>query len=109
MYIQKGLTIMKNKFTSLLLLFILLLSACNDNDELSGKTFKVASPPGPIEEHSDDPDRYYPIMTLDFLDGKVNTNSNLDGKGTYELNDNVLDLHFENENETLKLWRIRIK
>ena len=90
-------------FNLLLLLYLLLLSACNNEDELSGKTFKVASPPGPIMEHIDDPDRYYPIMTLEFLDGKVSTNSIHDGEGTYELNDNVLVLHFENENETLKL------
>ncbi|WP_405096926.1 hypothetical protein [Oceanobacillus sp. FSL H7-0719] len=91
---------MRKRFISLLLLFGLLLSACNANDELSGRTFEIAthSPEMQIE----DSDRFSPIVTLNFSEGNVFSNP-IYGEGTYELNDNVLVLHYENENESLNL------
>ncbi len=91
---------MKKRFNLLLLLFVLLLSACNNEAELSGKTFKVAYP-SPVKE-MDDPNRYNPIMTLEFIDENVVHNT-IYGEGTYELNDDVLVLYFENENENLEI------
>ncbi|GAB3807763.1 hypothetical protein GCM10028868_37690 [Virgibacillus kimchii] len=42
-------------------------------------------------------------MTLEFLDGKIITNS-LDGEeGIYELKDDKLVVQFENENESLEI------
>lgn len=100
---EKGGFMMKKQFIFLLFIFILLLSACSSSDELSGKTFKIANLPAPEEGYIDNPDKYDSIMTVELLDGKVVTDSIHKGQGTYELNDNVLVLHFENENETLKL------
>lgn len=79
-------------------LSVLLLSACSNTDELSGKTFDVSSVSSP-----DNPDKYYPIMTLEFLDGKIITNSIAGEEGTYVLKDNELVIQFENVNETLEL------
>jgi major membrane immunogen (membrane-anchored lipoprotein) len=93
-----GVTIIKKQFIFLLLLFVLLLSACSNIDELSGKTFDVnvrSNPSNPAISHS--------IMTLEFLDGKITTTS-LDGEeGTYELKDDKLAIQFENENESLEI------
>ncbi|MFD1851277.1 hypothetical protein [Oceanobacillus bengalensis] len=92
---------MKKRFILSLLLVVLLLSACNNEDELSGKTFEVAYTPV-LQDDLDSPNRYDSIMTLEFLDGNV-VNNTFYGEGTYELIDDVLELHFENENENLKI------
>ncbi|RIU91183.1 hypothetical protein D1864_12255 [Oceanobacillus picturae] len=98
---------LKKRFILLSLFLVLFLSACNDSDELSGKTFKLGypslDPNMSIEEDADDPDKYASLMTVEFLDGKTFTSSIQNGEGTYELNDNVLLLHFKNDNEILKL------
>lgn len=47
--------------------------------------------------------KYDSIMTLEYLDGNVVTNTIADGEGTYELKDDELVLHFEKGNITVKL------
>ncbi|WP_042222266.1 hypothetical protein [Oceanobacillus manasiensis] len=98
---------MKKRFILLSLFLVLFLSACNGNDELAGKTFKLSypslDPNMAIEGDADDPDKYASLLTVEFLDGKSFTSSIQNGEGTYELNDNVLLLHFKNDNEILKL------
>ncbi|MEN2766069.1 hypothetical protein [Ornithinibacillus xuwenensis] len=89
---------MKKRLIFLLFVLVLLLTACN-NDELSGKTFNLSTRGGP----DSNPDQYHSIMTLEFSDGKVETSSINDGEGTYELNDDKLAIHFENENENLTI------
>ncbi|OZU87066.1 hypothetical protein CIL03_18745 [Virgibacillus indicus] len=95
---------MNKQFIFPILLFVFLLSACTSEDELSGQTFDVAYIPGPVsQEDFDNPNRYDSIMTLEFLDGKVITNSIDYKKGTYELIDDELIVHFESDNEYLKI------
>ena len=93
---------MKKWFVLILISSLLLVSACNNNDKLSGQTFNVAYTPV-LQEDVDSPNRYDSIMTLEFLDGNVVTDSTYDGEGTYELIDEELALHFENENENLEI------
>ena len=93
---------MKKWFVLILISSLLLVSACNNNDNLSGQTFNVAYTPV-LQEDVDSPNRYDSIMTLEFLDGNVVTDSTYDGEGTYELIDEELALHFENENENLEI------
>ncbi|KAA0956364.1 hypothetical protein ACQKDD_17180 [Planococcus kocurii] len=91
-----------NKWFAFLLLFsVLLLSACNDNNDLVGKTFDVAYVPV-LEEDIDSPDRYNSILTLEFLNENTIT-SPVYGEGTYELTDDNLVLYYENENESLEI------
>ncbi|MFD1173590.1 hypothetical protein [Oceanobacillus picturae] len=98
---------MKKRFVLLSFFLVLFLSACNGNDELAGKTFKLSylslDPNMSIEGDAEDPDKYASLLTVEFLDGKSFTSSIQNGEGTYELNDNVLLLHFKNGNEILKL------
>ncbi|MEC5425105.1 hypothetical protein QGM71_16590 [Virgibacillus sp. C22-A2] len=93
---------MKKWFVFLVLLSVLLVSACNNSEELSGQTFTVAYTPV-LQEDVDSPNRYDSIMTLEFSGGNVVTNSIYDGEGTYELNDDELVVRFENENENLEI------
>ncbi|MHA6253314.1 hypothetical protein [Oceanobacillus sp. CAU 1775] len=87
-----------------ILLFVLMLAACNDDDELSGQTFDIAYIPSPIsQENFDNPNRYDSIMTLAFSNGKVDTDSINFKKGTYALEDGQLTVHFEDDNESLKI------
>lgn len=82
-----------------LLLLIVLLSACSNTDELSGKTFDLSvrsSPDSP-------PDQFSPIVTLEFLDGNIVKNKKGHEEGTYELKDDQLVIQFENENEYLAI------
>lgn len=90
---------MKKWLLFLLLLVVLLLSACSENDELSGKTFDVRGMASPV-----DPDQYDSRMTLEFSDGNTvkNTMSSED-EGTYELMGDKLVMQFENENESLEI------
>ena len=80
------------------ILSVLLLSACNSNDELSGKIFDVSVISGPNE-----PDKYSPIMTLEFSDGNKVKNKMGYEEGMYELKDDKLVIQFENENEYLEI------
>lgn len=66
---------MIKRLVILLHLSVLLLSACNDKDELSGKTFDVSL---------------------------VSSPNNLDER-IYELKDDKLVMQFENDNETLEI------
>ena len=90
---------MKKQLIFLLLLAILLLSACSNSDELSGKTFDVSvmwiSPDSTSEN-------YKPLMILEFLDGDIVKNTLSSDEGTYELKDDKLMILFENENEYLE-------
>lgn len=92
---------MKKCFAFFLFLSVLLISACNNSDELVGQTFDVAYTPV-LQEDFDSPNRYSSIMTLEFSDSGVVT-STIYGEGTYDLNNNNLVLHFENENEYLEI------
>lgn len=84
-------------------LFLLLLTACNTtDDDLSGKSFKVAYTPV-IQEDIDKPNKYQSAMTLAFKDGEVVSSVNDGVTGSYELNDDELVLDFENENERLEV------
>jgi major membrane immunogen (membrane-anchored lipoprotein) len=80
------------------ILSVVLLSACSSNDELSGKTFDVSVISGPNE-----PGKYSPIMTLEFLDGNEVKNKMGYEEGMYELKDDKLVIQFENENEYLEI------
>src|SRR5699024_12201704 len=94
---------MKKWFALMALLSIFLVSACSiDSDELSGKTFKIAHPPV-LEEELDNPSSYYPIVTLKFSKSNSVSNTLDDAEGTYELNEDVLVINFENKNEKLKV------
>lgn len=93
---------MNKWFSFLLLLSVsLLLSACNDNDELAGQTFNFAYTPV-LEEDIDSPNEYSSIMKLEFVDDSTIT-STVYGEGTYELTDDDLAFRFENENESLEI------
>lgn len=92
---------MNKWFTLLLLSTVLLLSACNDNNDLVGQTFNVAYIPV-LEKDINSPDRYSSIMTLAFP--KENTiTSTVYGEGSYEFTDDNLVLYYENENESLEI------
>lgn len=94
---------MKKWFALIVSLFIILISACNsDNDELFGKTFNIAYTPV-AQDDIDDPGKYNSIMTLKFSKGNVVSNQIDDTKGTYELSENQLVVNFENESEKLKI------
>ncbi|HLQ98396.1 MAG TPA: hypothetical protein VK135_06865, partial [Candidatus Dormibacteraeota bacterium] len=100
---------MKKWFALMALLSIFLVSACSiDSDELSGKTFKIAHPPV-LEEELDNPSSYYPIVTLKFSKSNSVSNTLDDAEGTYELNEDVLVINFENKNEKLKVHFIDFK
>ena len=86
---------MKKRFIFPILLFVLLLSACNYGDELSGKTFDVAYW-GP------ESDTHYSEVTLEFLDGNIVENTKGNEEGTYDLKEDTLVILFENENENLE-------
>lgn len=91
------------------LLSVLFVSACSgDGDKVSGKTFKVAYTPA-HQEDIDDPSNYKPIMKLNFSDDNVVTNTMGDEEGTYELNEDMLVVNFENENEKLKIEFVDFK
>ena len=89
---------MKKWLFFLLLLVVLLLSACSDNDELSGKTFDFSVMSSPVN-----PDKYDSVMTLEFSDGNTVKNTMGYEEGTYELKEDKLVLLFENENESLEI------
>lgn len=95
---------MKKWFGFLLLLLVVLLSACSNNDELSGKTLRAVYMPPPWVQMDDaTPNQYDYITTLEFLDGNVVSKAIQDGEGKYELNGDELVLRFENENERLEI------
>lgn len=87
------------------LLFLILLSACNKKDELSGQTMNIAYVPAhpSFPEYVDDPKRYHPLMTLEFLDGNVANETLHDHKGSYELNDDNLIVLFERDDESIEI------
>lgn len=90
-------------------LFLLLLTACNTtNDDLSGKSFKVAYAPV-IQEDIDQPNKYQSAMTLAFEDGEVVSSVNDGVKGSYELSKDELLIGFESENERLTVKFINFK
>src|SRR5699024_5405712 len=100
---------MKKWFALMALLSIFLVSACSiDSDELSAKSFKIAHPPV-REEELDNPSSYYPIVTLKFSKSNSVSNTLDDAEGTYELNEDVLVINFENKNEKLKVHFIDFK
>ncbi|SHG86344.1 hypothetical protein [Ornithinibacillus halophilus] len=91
---------MKKWLFFLLLLVVFLLSACSNNDELSGKTFDISvvamSP-------NDTSANYTPVMTLEFSDGNKVKNTRDDEEGVYELKEDKLVILFKNENEHLEV------
>ncbi|RLL48415.1 hypothetical protein D8M04_03910 [Oceanobacillus piezotolerans] len=89
-------------FLFLLLSSVLLVTACNDNDELSGKTFEVAYTPV-LQEEIDNPSNYKPIMTLNFLNDNAVTNTIGGEEGEYKFADDVLVVNFKNEKEKLEI------
>lgn len=91
-------SIMFKRLIFLSLLFVLLLSACSNKDELSGKTFDVSVVGSPNEPFNLDS-----IMRLEFSDGNVTTKAMNGAEGTYELKDDNLVIQFENENESLEI------
>lgn len=93
------------------ILSVLFVSACSSDsngNKLSGRTFKLADTPAPYED-IDDPSSYKPIMTLNFSDDNVVTYTMGYEEGTYELNEDMLVIKFENENEKLKIEFIDFK
>ncbi|WP_047988072.1 hypothetical protein [Alkalihalobacillus pseudalcaliphilus] len=85
-----------------LLLIVMVLSACTTNDELSGKSFDMGAAP-PLEEELTNQNSYQLLTTLEFLDGVV-TASILPGEeGTYERTGDVLTVKFENGHEYLSI------
>ena len=90
---------MKKSFIILIaVLSILIITACSNSGNLSGKTFDVS-----VVSSPNTPDKYDSIMTLEFTDGKVITDA-IDGEeGAYDLKDDELVIQFENENESLEI------
>lgn len=76
------------------MLFGLLLSACGEVDELSGKTFDVS-----VRSNLIDPDDFQPVMTLEFSDEGIVKNTRGYEEGTYAFNEGNLVIQLENENE----------
>ncbi|SES62521.1 hypothetical protein SAMN05216389_101116 [Oceanobacillus limi] len=88
---------MKKRFIFLLLIFVLLLSACNNSDGLFGKTFDVS-----VRSSLNNPEKFDAIMTLEFSDGNLVKNTRGYEEGTYEWKEDELVLLSENENENLE-------
>ena len=94
---------MKKWFVLVILVSVFLISACaGDSDELAGKTFDITYPPV-LEEDLDNPSEYHSIATLDFSKGNKVSNTVDDTEGTYEINEDVLLINFENKNEELNV------
>lgn len=93
---------MKKGFVVLMaLLSVFFISACSDDSNiLSGKTFDVAYTPV-LQEDMDNPDKYPSVVTAQFSNDNVVTMN--DTEGTYELNEDILVVNFENENEKLEI------
>lgn len=90
---------MKKSYMILIaVLSVLFITACDNSDELSGKTFDVS-----VISSLTHPDRYTPIMRLEFSDGNIVKNRLREEEGTYELIEDQLVLQFENENELLEI------
>ncbi|WP_152656018.1 hypothetical protein [Oceanobacillus sp. CFH 90083] len=94
---------MKKGFVAFIaLLSVFFISACSDDsNHLSGKTLKVAYTPI-LQEDMDNLDKYPSVVTLEFSEGNVASNT-IAVEGIYELNDDELVVNFENENEELKI------
>lgn len=93
---------MKKILSSLFLLFIMLAAGCSSDDELSGRTFDLAYPPGPVSE-DDGMEDHNVFMTLSFYDGKVVREDGNEVEGKYTLNDETLSILFEHDEETLNV------
>ncbi|WP_078597662.1 hypothetical protein [Evansella clarkii] len=99
---------MNKRVVFLLLLSVLLVSACttsntaSGSEELWGQIFNIAYPPV-IQGDADSPNKYHSIMKVEFSDGNAATSAINDGEGTYEFNDKALVIKFENENEHLEI------
>lgn len=92
---------MKKWFVLLAILSMFLISACsNEDDELSGKTFELSYPPVE-EEDLDNPSKYNSIVTLEFSKDNTVSDPVNDTKGTYKLNEDSLEVNFEDEDEKL--------
>ncbi|MUK88417.1 hypothetical protein GMD78_08440 [Ornithinibacillus sp. L9] len=79
-------------------LSILIITACSNSDELSGKTFDVS-----VVSSPNNPNKYDSIMRLEFSDGNIVKNTMGYEEGTYELKDDRLVIQFENKNESLEI------
>lgn len=86
--------ILQGDWIFFLLLFGLLLSACGEVDELSGKTFDVS-----VRSNLMDPDDFQPVMTLEFSDEGIVKNTRGYEEGKYAFNEGNLVIQLENENE----------
>jgi len=100
-YLKKGVNFMRKKFIIFTtILSVLFISACSgDQNELTGKTFNIAYAPI-LQEDVDNPSKYHSIMTLEFLDDNVISNTSNQMKGRYELTEDALMVQFETETET---------
>lgn len=87
---------------SILFLFactLFLLTGCNNsNDILSGKTFDLAYPPGPLTETNTLEDHNV-FTTLSFDNGTVIKEDGNEIQGEYELNKEVLSMTFKHDDE----------
>lgn len=78
-----------------MILSVLFVSACSQNDnELSGRTFKVAYTPVLLEDVND-PSQYPAVMTLKFTADNVVSSTLDDLEGSYKLNGDQLLINFE--------------
>ena len=86
---------MKKILSSLFLLALMLVGGCStEEDELSGRTFDLAYPPGPVSE-GDDMEDHNVFMTLSFDDGKVVREDGNEVEGKYDLDAETLSILFE--------------
>ncbi len=67
------------------------------------KKFIIAYAPI-LQEDVDNPSKYHSIMTLEFLDDNVISNTSNQMKGRYELTEDALMVQFETETENLKVY-----
>lgn len=94
---------MRKWFVLVILVSVFLISACaGDSDDLAGKTFDITYPPV-LEKDLDNLSKYQSIATLDFSKGNKVSNTMDDTEGTYEINEDVLLINFENKNEKLNV------
>ncbi|WP_342389283.1 hypothetical protein [Salinicoccus bachuensis] len=93
---------MKKILSSLFLLTIMLIAGCSNDDELSGRTFDLAYPPGPVSE-GDGMEDHNVFMTLSFDDGKVVREDGNEVEGQYDLDAETLSILFEHDEETLNV------
>ncbi|WP_411842509.1 hypothetical protein [Salinicoccus sp. HZC-1] len=93
---------MKKSLFSIFIFSLLFLMGCNNSNDLSGKTFDLAYPPGPLTEGDELEDQNV-FMTLSFDNGKVTREDGNEIKGEYTLSEEALTITFKHDEEEFKV------